>query len=439
MSHACASDGHSCREYLQVSRRRFMQAAGVVAAAAAAPAWLPRVAFAQGGTGATRDVIIQVYLRGGCDGLSVVAPYGDNAYYALRPTLALARPDDAGAAADRKCLDLGQHSGVAFGLHQSLGALMPAYQDGQMLIVHATGLDNDTRSHFDAQRWMEQGVNPDPLAGTGWLGRHLQSVAPLTPGSSLRALAVSDTIQQTLAGAPSAVAASDPANVGFAGSWDSASARLATLNSLYASVNDATKNPALSMLATLNQLDAIDFESYQPAGAAQYPENDWFAYGLKATAALIKAQVGVEAVALDVGGYDTHADQGNFGGEYFYSILRSLGDSLAAFMADLNASNVNFTIVVMSEFGRTAAENGSRGTDHGHGNIMLALGPGIAGGRVLTQWPGLSPGNLDSSGDLRNTIDYRDVLAEIVQQRLGNANLASVFPGYVPTFRGVTV
>lgn len=434
MTHDC----RACQDYLQVSRRRFMALSGAAAMLATVPAWVPRVAFARDGSSTPRDVVIQVYLRGGADGLSLVAPFSESRYYTMRPALALAQPDNVGVAVERRCLDLGQHGGVAFGLHPSLSALLPIYQAGQLLIVHATGLTNGSRSHFDAQRWMEQGQRSDPLGNTGWLGRHLASSPPSSPTAILRAMAIADTLQLTLAGAPQAIAAADPASVGFAGSWSTKSARLGALAELYAGNTDILRPAAQAVLNTLETLDEIDYDAYQPSGGAQYPDDDSLAYSLRASAALIKAQIGVEAVAIDVGGWDTHSDQGNFPGGHLHGLLRALGDALAAFHADMAGSSINYTLVVLSEFGRTASENGSIGTDHGNGNVMFAIGQGISGGRVLADWPGLQEAQLDDSGDLRTTIDYRDILAEIVQNRLGNADLASVFPGFTPTFRGAT-
>jgi uncharacterized protein (DUF1501 family) len=194
---------------------------------------------------------------------------------------------------------------------------------------------------------------------------------------------------------------------------------------------------ALTTQQTIDLLNTIDFAGYVPAGGAVYPTGGT-GFAFKSTAALIKADVGVEAVAIDVGGWDTHNNQGPITGT-MANLMTTLSTCLAAFHADIFAGNGrNVTVVVMSEFGRRLAQNGTSGTDHGHGNAMLVLGNHIAGGRVLTQWPGMAPNQLYQGIDLQVTIDFRDVLAEIVQERLGNTNLATVFPDFTPTFRGVT-
>jgi uncharacterized protein (DUF1501 family) len=186
-------------------------------------------------------------------------------------------------------------------------------------------------------------------------------------------------------------------------------------------------------------LSAIGIGSYQPSAGAVYPTSS-FGTALRSTAALIRADVGVEAVHIDVGGWDTHNAQGPATGG-MANTMRSLADAIAAFHADMVGSSRigRLTLVVMSEFGRRAQENGSQGTDHGHGNVMFVLGGSATGGRVLTQWPGLTAPQLYQGQDLQVTIDYRDILAEIVSRRLGNSQLDVVFPGYTPTFRGAVV
>ncbi len=428
-----------CREYMELSRRRFMALSGTSAAIiASAPAWLPRVAFARDGAAQPRDVIIQIFLRGGADGMSILAPYSESEYYALRPTIALPRPDDSGAAANARLLALNQGGPVMFGLNSAMASLMPAYQAGNLLAVHATGLTDSTRSHFDAQKYMEQGYNPDPLSNTGWLGRHIAGSQPMNPEATVRAIALADALQITLAGAPLAIPTPNPDNVYFAGSGETQAARLDLLTSMYGASNDLLKPAATAILATLNKLEEINFGDYAPGGDAQYPENSYPSYALRSAAALMKAQIGVEAITMDFGGWDTHSNQGSGPGGDMFNNLKQLADALAAFHADMAAAGgVNYTLVIMSEFGRRAFENGSFGTDHGHGNIMFAMGQNINGGKVIANWPGLAEDDLDD-GDVAITIDYRDILAEIVQNRLGNSDLASVFPNFTPTFRGVT-
>jgi uncharacterized protein (DUF1501 family) len=211
------------------------------------------------------------------------------------------------------------------------------------------------------------------------------------------------------------------------------------LHDMYSAVTDPIKSAALTSQATIDLLHTINFAGYSPAGGAVYPGN-YFGQSLKSTAALIKADVGVEAVAVDILGWDTHGNQGPFNGNGdLFNLMTTLAGGLSAFHADMFSGNGrNVTVVVMSEFGRRLAENTSLGTDHGHANAMFIMGNNIAGGRVLRDWPGLAVGQLYQGIDLQVTIDYRDVLAEIVQKRLGNGDLSTVFPNYFPTFRGVT-
>lgn len=421
-----------CNEYNKLSRRSFLSgAAGLGTLFAVAPSWLPRVALGQGGS--SRDVIIQIYLRGGIDGLTFCVPHGDNDYYSRRPTQAVPRPSSGQAGA---ALDLDGF----FGFVPTMQPLMPAYQDQNLLMVHATGAvpNNWTRSHFDAQRWMEVGKPNDASVATGWLGRHLATVTPLNPNTSLRGIALEQGLIQSLRGGPNTLPLPDPDDYGYGdafGDWVPAMAQW--IGSAYSRMPEPLKSSAMNTQATIALLDSIDFQNYVPAGGANYPDTGT-AQGLKATAAMLRAQIGLEVVGLDLGGWDTHADQGANGG-FIAGHLSELADALGAFYQDLiGAGFNNFLVVCMSEFGRTADENASMGTDHGTGNAMLLMGPKVAGGRVLANWPGLADGQLFEDQDLAPTIDYRDLLAEIVDKRLSNAaNLNQVFPGYSPTYRGV--
>ncbi len=231
----------------------------------------------------------------------------------------------------------------------------------------------------------------------------------------------------------------DPANYGISGSTSTRNERTAWLQTEYTDSLEPAKSAALNAIATINLLRSLNISGYTPANGAVYP-NTGLARGLRSSAALIKADIGVEAVHLDIGGWDTHTDQNPLTGG-MATTMTQLSQALGAFWQDCISSGLtqNVTVVVLSEFGRNVRENGSRGTDHGRGTAMFAMGRGIRGGRVLTNnWKSLDPANLADRQDLQVTVDYRDVLGEIVQNRLGNANLGTVFPGYVPSFRGVT-
>ena len=422
------TDPHACHEYRQLSRRSFMARTTASAIALATPAWLPRVTFAQSDS-SSRDVIVSIFLRGGADGLTLVAPFGDPAYYSLRPTIAIPRPDSSNA---NRGVDLDGF----FCLPNAMASLLPAYQAGHLLVVHATGSTDPTRSHFDAQNYMEVGVPGANDLATGWLGRHLASRPPMKADAALRAVGFSFGMPLTLAGAPATLPIPDPSNFGLSGSSTTRTARLNWLANTYASEPDPLKSAALNTQRTIATLTGLNIAGYVPAGAAVYPTGT-FAAALRSTAALIRADIGVEAVQIDISGWDTHSAQGPLTGGMATN-MRTFATSLAAFHQDLEgAGRLNqVTLAAISEFGRVARENGSQGTDHGHGNCMFVMGGNTNGGRVMSNWPGLSAGQLYENQDLAITIDYRDILAEIVSQRLDNTALDYVFPGYTPSFRG---
>lgn len=427
MTHAsCAG----CTEYQEWTRRRFLTATGAAAAAAAiAPAWLPRVSLAQDHRGAQRDVLVVIFLRGGMDGLAMCPPHAADEYYAARPTLNVPRPDSGSP-------DAAINLDGFFGFHPAMAPLMPAYQDGKLLVVHAAGSTYETRSHFDGERIMEFGAGGGPVS-SGWMARHLATVSPLTPDAPLRGVGLRADLQFSLTGAEKSLPIPQLGSFNLAGSFSTAQARENWLQWLHDSgADEPLRTNALNSIETLRLLRTINFGGYAPAGGAVYPGTG-MAYTMRSVAALIKAQVGVETIAVDLGGWDHHANEGVFTG-IFNSLLTQLAGALGPFYRDMTAGVApSFTLCVMSEFGRRVDENGSGGTDHGHGNAMLVMGNCVNGGRVLTQWPGLAPEQLYQGIDLAVTTDYRDILSEIVQSRLGNPNLAEVFPGYTPNFRGV--
>ena len=427
--HGCSDQG--CNEYHQLSRRGFLGGAAGLLTAAALPGWLPRVVYADSHN-SNRDVLVSIFLRGGADGLTLCVPHGEAAYYSLRPNLAIAPPDSSDA---NRTLDLDGF----FGLPPALAPLQTAYQNGDLAIVHACGLPDTSRSHFSAMRYMEVGQENPPISlGTGWLGRHLQVTAPAQADALLRAVGIGFGLQQSLVGSPNALPIADFANFGLIGAPDNEADRREAFEAMVAGLPDLMSQASRNTFGTLDLLDTIDFEGYQPTGGATYPEGE-FGTALASTAALIKAEVGVEAVAIDLGGWDTHDFQGPVDGA-MAGLMSVLGQGLAAFHADLfGDGHDNVVVVAMSEFGRNAFENGSAGTDHGHGGVMLTLGGGIAGGQVIRQWPGLAPGQLFEDQDLAITIDYRDVVAEILTKRLDNPDLDAVFgdPSYQYVERGV--
>lgn len=411
-----------------VNRREFLQMSGMVGVIGASqslfPRWMPQLAFRSpermaAGRG---DVLVNIFLRGGMDGLSVVAPFAEGAnYYDVRPTIAVPEPGRANGAID---LD------GRFGLHPTLAPLKEIYDQQHLAIVHATGSIDPSRSHFDAMTFMEAGVPGNKTLNTGWIGRHLQAAA-WQNDSPFRAVGMGAMIPSALRGPITPLSIRSIADFHFRGREDELHRLQQAISSLYtiqAPTNQLERQAGLvfKTIATLDQLQATD---YQPANGAQYPDDE-FGLGLKQVAQLIKADVGLEVACVDLGGWDTHENQGTLAGE-FNTLLTTLSNGLAAFYHDLRDYMAGVTVVTMSEFGRRAHENGSQGTDHGHGNVMFLMGGGVNGGQVHARWPGLAPEALDD-GDLAITTDYRDVLAEVVSRRLRNPALDQIFPGYRP-------
>lgn len=419
-----------CNEYNALSRRQFLSGAGKAALIASlVPAWMPRVAFAKS-YNSSRDIIVSVYLRGGCDGLSIVPPFGDAAYYTLRPNLGIPRPD---STAPLKAINLNGF----FGFAPAMSPLMDAFDNGNLAVIQATGSTDPTRSHFDAQKFMEVGTPSNPSLFTGWLGRHLATTSELLSGAPIRALGYSAGLPRTLAGAPKALPIPNPASFTLSGTSSTATARMNWLNTAYSAVADPVKSAALNTQGTISLLQQLQLGTYVPSGGAVYANNT-FATAMKNTAALIKAEAGIEAAHIDLGGWDTHSNQGPLSGG-MATLMNQFAGALASFHQDLYGTTQfkNVTLVVVSEFGRVAKENASLGTDHGHGNMMMVMGSNV-NGQVYANWPGLSNSQLYQGQDLAVTTDHRDILAEIVAKRLGNqANIGTIFPGYSPTFRNI--
>lgn len=415
-----------CREYASLTRRNFLVSSGAAAAAlAAAPSWLPRVAYARDHRGAQRDVLVSIFLRGGADVLSLCVPYGEPNYYVQRPSTAVAPPGHG----PQSCIDLGAGGFGMFGFPPAFAPLMPAYNDGKLLFVHATGTQTATRSHFEEQRRLEGGDPQNIYPSSGWLGRHLAAVTPAVPEAPLRAVAIDMSLPMTLAGAPASLPLPYIGGFSLQGVATSRARRRTEIEAMHARWHDPLRAVADATFRTVDILDAIDFATYTPAGGAAYLAND-LGQALKSAAAMIKSQIGLEAIAIDVGGWDTHDFQGTVDGQ-LASLMGSLAANLGAFYRDMTtASAPSFVVACMSEFGRNLTENGSGGHDHGRASAVMLMGSAIAGGRVLTQWPGLNPDQLYEQRDLQVTTDYRDILGEVIQTRLGNPNLEAVFPGF---------
>lgn len=424
--------GCGCQEYRELSRRNFVVgAAGAAVFGAIVPEWLPKVVLARSAV-SSRDIIVNIFQRGGADGLSLVAPYADANYYSSRATLAIPRPDSSDA-------NRGTALDSTFQFPRAMLGLLPAYQAGELLCVHGAGLAYSSRSHFDAQRFIEVGKAADLSLSTGWLGRHLATTEAMRPGATLRALAMSSGLPTDLMGGPKTLPIPDPGNYAIGGSATTRDARADWLATDFFLDQEPARSAALDATATVALLRAINFTGYTPSNGAVYPNNG-FGRSLRSAAALIKADIGVEAIQVDIGGWDTHVQQDPLAGA-MYNLMLTFGNAIGAFWADVLQGNgtYNVTLVAMSEFGRNVRQNGGAGTDHGRGGVMFVMGHAINGGRVLTNnWLPLARENQQDGQDVRVTIDHRDILAEVVGVRLGNPNLDLIWPGYTATMRGVT-
>lgn len=365
-----------------------------------------------------RDLLLCVFLRGAADGLNIVVPHGESDYYSARSTIAIPQPGKGAAAA----IDLDGR----FGFHPALAPFKRLYDSKLLAAVHACGSPDPTHSHFDAMDYMERGIPGDKRTATGWLGRHLQLTAQ-SNDSTLRAVGFGGSVQPSLRGPVSATAISSIAAFHLQTQRGDPSVTAAALRELYGS-DSALNGMATQTFSVLDQIDKRLKPDYAPAPGAKYPDSP-FGNSLKQIAQIAKGDLGMEVACADVGGWDTHGNQGGSEGE-MAQLLADLGQSLEAFVTDLADRADRLTIVTMSEFGRRVKENASKGTDHGHGNCMFVIGGGVNGGKIYGTWPGLQQEQLYGPGDLQVTTDFRAVLSEVVSARLSNPNLAQVFPNY---------
>ena len=435
-----SQDWFSCQENqrwqalqsAQPSRRSLLLGAGFsLAAWAGIRSSLAEVTVSKNAKNRPHDVLVNVFLRGGADGLNIVAPYFEDAYYRKRPNLSIAAPKDNRANIATRLLDLNGK----FGLHPSLAPLLPFYREGKLACLHACGSQDATRSHFEAMAAVERGLAAEgPGPASGWIARHMALTETATD-SPLRAVAFSGTLPDMLRGAANAVALESLADFNLATPDDQQIHFEKALFDLYRVTKDEVAHAGQETLAVLDSLRKIDPKSYQPAHGAKYPSSD-LGNGLRQTACLIRANLGLEIASLDRTGWDTHFAQGSTVG-ILPLALDDLGQSLAAFATDMGSDLDHVTVVVMTEFGRRAAENSSLGTDHGRASFMMLMGGGTIGGQVYANWPGIEDHQLDETGDLRVTTDYRDVLSEVVKNRLRNDSLSQVFFGYEPKAVGL--
>ena len=439
---------------LNASRRVFLKSsalAGIVFGAA--PRSLMRSVYASA-PGTKRKTMVVIFQRGACDGLNTVIPYADSGYFKARPSISVPAP---GGGRQGSALDLDGH----FGLHPALEDLMPLYKEGQLGVVHAIGWPDLTRSHFDAQDFMESGTPGLKSTADGWMNRCSGSLGKTD--SRFRAVALTQTLPRVLRGASPAVALAriddfrvrediemsegsgmmlrgrrerrgpyarpadpqgpnpDPRKPG-----DDSSA---AFEKLYAeSANDILGKAGRETFEAIEALKVADPSKYQPREGVSYPRGR-LGESLKQMAQLIKADLGVELAFVDVGGWDHHTAEGAATGQ-LANLLRQLGGSMAAFHRDLGDRMNDVVVMTMTEFGRTVRENGNRGTDHGHGGVSFVLGGPVRGGRLYGKFPKLSEENLFEGRDLPVTTDFRDLVGEILQRHMGLTDLAKVFPNY---------
>lgn len=361
------------------------------------------------------EVLVYLFQRGAADGLNTVVPYADPHYAMLRPRIAVPPPGSEDGAVD---LD------GFFGLHPAAAAVLPLFQAGRLAWLPASGIPHQSRSHFEAQDRSERGITAADQASSGWLARHLQATAT-AQDSPLRAVTISGSIPTALAGADDPLAIQELSSFGLGAAGGSAYQD--TLALLYAPPRPFA-DVAGSALTAIDLLAAADPAQFAPANGADYPNSELGGKLLQA-AQLIKAGLGVEVLCLDAGGWDHHENLPNF----LPDVLADLSQALAAFDTDLGAAMARVTIIVQTEFGRRAAENGARGTDHGTAGLLWLLGGGVMGGRIVGEWPGLAPEQLASGEDLAITSDTRDVLAEYLIRRRGHLDAyRDVFPDYTP-------
>lgn len=392
-----------------IPRRQFLQGCSA-AIAEMVGARLTNLAFAKQDN--LYDTLVVVFLRGGWDALNVVAPIAgdDRGFYEK------ARPDI-------KISDLLPLTDQ-FGLHPAMSPLYDLYQQGKAGVVHAVGLNVDTRSHFDAQEYIELGTPGSKSVASGWLTRHLQTSGTT---SILPVLSTAGQPTSLLNFVPT-VSLSSPAEFSL---WDNglAESHLTALKQLYQG-DSIIHRAGARTLEALSIVSPLSNQDYQPANGAYY-NDDEFGRQLKTVAQMIKLDAGLRVATVDFGGWDTHEYQNDGNGGYMADLLNSLASGLANFYLDLDSGYTDkLSVVVVSEFGRRLVQNDSYGTDHGHGNVMFTLGGNVNGGQVFGTWPGLNNEQLYDSADLAVTTDYRQILSELLSKRMGNSDVESVFPGF---------
>ena len=392
-----------------------------------APSFVSRIAAE---SAERRKLLIVVFQRGAVDGLNMVVPYGDADYQRARPSIAIAQPGNTDGAIDLNGF---------FGLHPRMSSFKPLWDRGELAIVHATGSHDTTRSHFDAQDYMESATPGVKSTKDGWLNRYLQASGSRAQGSGnpLRGIAVSKQMPRSMQGAAPALAIGNTDDFTVADT----SAR-SSFEEIYAAAqqDQALRGAAGEAFDAMRTLAKKTAGRYRPADGVSYPRSP-FGHALQEIARLAKSDVGLEIAFAESTQWDHHVNQGAATG-LMANRLDDFSRGIAALAQDLGDRMADTVILTMSEFGRAVAENGSRGTDHGHGNAMFVIGGGVKGGHVYGTWPGLGVEQRFERRDLAVTTDFRDVFSEVLIKHLGASatTTARVFPGYAlapAKFRGI--
>ena len=405
---------------MSITRRIFLRnGALAVVGTAALPSFLARAAYAAEAPGSRTRRLVVIFQRGAADGLNIVVPHGEPAYYAMRPSINIPR---------NQVIDLDGF----FGLHPSLTSFQPLWKQGHLAIVHAAGSPDSTRSHFDAQDFMESGTPGLKATEDGWLNRSLRSLPHAD--SPFRAIALGPSLPRILSGSEPAAAVNNIKDFGVGGRNPNAPIANSFEAMYEQSVDSVLHGTGQETFEAVKLLKSADPSKYTPLPGANYPRGR-FGDSLKQLAQLIKANLGVQVAFADIGGWDHHVNEGSTQGQ-IANVLRDFGQSLTAFWTDIGDLAEDTVIVTMSEFGRTARENGNRGTDHGHANVMFVMGGPVKGGKVYGRWPGLDQSQLYEGRDLALTTDFRRVVGEAVYRHLGNKALDQVFPGFENSLSG---
>ena len=402
---------------MSITRRVFIRnSALAVVGTTAVPGFLTRAALGATESWGRNKRLVVIFQRGAADGLNIVVPHAEPQYYAMRPSINIPR----NAVAD---LD------GFFGLHPALSSFLPLWQQSHLAIVHAAGSPDATRSHFDAQDFMETGTPGLKATEDGWLNRSLHNLPVEGQSSPFRAISLGPSLPRILSGSEPAVAMNNINDFSVGGRSPKPSPAASAFEAMYDHSSDSILHgTGEATFDAVRMLQSADPGKYTPARGADYPKAR-FGDSLRQLSQLIKANLGVQVAFADIGGWDHHVNEGAAEGQ-LANVLREFSQSIAAFWIDLGDLAEDTVVVTLSEFGRTARENGNRGTDHGHANVMFVLGGPVKGGRVYGRWPGLDQSQLYEGRDLALTTDFRQVIGEGIARHMGNNNLETVFPGF---------